>query len=78
MWFLILTAIYESNPKATIWNRSEKFMSLKKASASETYGSIRRYFAKQQEIDLFSLIAESRIMQHCFRQQACMLYSYSL
>ena len=53
-------------------------MSLKKASASETYGSIRRYLAKQQEIDLFSLIAESRIMQHCFRQQACMLYSYSL
>ena len=29
MWFMILTASYESNPKAIVWNGSEKFMSVK-------------------------------------------------
>ena len=27
--FMILTARYESNPKAIVWNGSEKFMSVK-------------------------------------------------
>ena len=28
MWFMILSTRYENNPKATVWNGSEKFMSL--------------------------------------------------
>ena len=40
-----------SNPKATVWKGSEKFMylniyDLKEASADELYSSIRRYFLK--------------------------------
>ena len=30
MWFMILTPRYEHNTKATVWNGSEKFMSLRK------------------------------------------------
>ena len=29
MWFIILTTRYVSNPKAIVWNGSEKFMSVK-------------------------------------------------
>ena len=42
MWFIVLTARYESNPKAIVWNSSEKLMSvkihaLKKASVAKLY-----------------------------------------
>ena len=30
MWLMILTTRHESDPKGTVWNGSEKFMSLKK------------------------------------------------
>ena len=54
-------------PKATVWNDSEKFMFvkihvLKKAYVAKLYSGFRRYFAKQREIGLFCLIAESRIL----------------
>ena len=57
----------ESNPKASLWNSSEKFMSVKIhvfkiASLAKGYSGIRRYFAKHQEICLFFLTAESRIL----------------
>ena len=74
---MILTIRFENNPKVTFWNvlkGSEKFMSinnyvLKKASVAKLYSDIRRYFAKQQEIGLFYLIVESRIMQFYFCQR---------
>ena len=55
------------NPKVSVWNSSEKFMSIKIhvfkiASAAKLYSGIRRYFAKHQEICLFFLTAESRIL----------------
>ena len=73
MWFLILTARNESNPKATAWDGSEKFISvkfhvLKKAYVAKLYNGICRYFAKQIEIGLVYLAAERRILQYCFCQ----------
>ena len=52
---MILTTRDESNPKATVWNSSEKFMSvnihaLKIAAVAKLYSGIRRYFVKQQKI----------------------------
>ena len=41
---------------------SVKIHALKIASAAKLYSGIRRYFTKQQEICLFRLIAESRIL----------------
>ena len=41
----------------------------KKAPVAKLSGDIRRYFAKQREIDLFYLIAESTILKFCFCQQ---------
>ena len=57
----------KSNPKASVWNSSEKFMSVKihvfkVASVAKLYSGICRYFAKHQEICLFFLTAESRIL----------------
>ena len=71
---MILTTRYESNPKAIVWNGSEISMSVKihvpkKASVVKLYGDFRRYFAKQREIGLLYLIAESTILQSCFCQQ---------
>ena len=45
MWFMVLTARYESNPKAIVWNSSEKLMSvkihaLKKASVAKLFKHI--------------------------------------
>ena len=57
----------KSNPKASVWNSSEKFMSVKihvfkVASVAKLYSGVRRYFAKHQEICLFFLTVESRIL----------------
>ena len=41
---------------------SVKIHALKIASATKLYSGIRRYFTKQQEICLFRLTAESRIL----------------
>ena len=59
MWFMIFTARYERKPKVTVWNCSEKIMSvkinvLKKASFAKLYNGISWYFAKQREIGIFS------------------------
>ena len=69
LWFS-LPDMKVSN-SATVWNGSEKFMSVKinvfkKASVTKLYSGIRIYFAKQWEIGLFYLIAESGILQFCF------------
>ena len=74
IWFMILTTRYESNPEATVWNDSEKFMSvknhiLKKHLLPNFTSGIRREFAEQREIGLFCLLAESRILQSYFCQQ---------
>ena len=58
----------KSSRKASVWNSSEKFMSVKIhvfkiASVAKLCSGIRRYFVKQQEICLFFLTAESRIFQ---------------
>ena len=63
LWFS-LPDMKVSN-SATVWKGSEKFMSIqihvfKKASVAKMYFGIRIYFAKQPEIGLFYLIAESR------------------
>ena len=65
MWFVILTTRYKSNPKSTVWNGSEKLMSVKiyvhkKASVAKIYSGIRKYFVKQREICVFYLRPESR------------------
>ena len=65
---MILTTRDESNPKTTVWNSSEKFMSvnipvLKISSVAKLYSGICRYFAKQQKIGLFFLTGQSRILQ---------------
>ena len=70
---MILTTRYESNPKATFWNGSEKFMPvkihfLKNISVAKIYSDIGRYFSKQRETGPY-LKAESRILQFCFCQQ---------
>ena len=69
LWFS-LPDMKVSN-SATVWNGSEKFMSVKihvfkKAPVAKLYSDIRIYFAKQREIGLFYLIAESGILQFCF------------
>ena len=48
---------------------SLKIHVFEKASVVEPYSGIRIYFAKQPEIGLFYLIAESRILQFCVYQQ---------
>ena len=61
---MILVTRYKSKPKIALWNSSKKFMSVKihvlnKASAVKLLHWIRRYFAKQREINgLFYFIAE--------------------
>ena len=65
---MILTTRDESNPKATVWNSSEKFMSvnihvLEIASVAKLCSGIRRYFVEQRKIGLFYVIAEIRILR---------------
>ena len=69
---MVLTTRYDSNLKATVWNGCENFISikfhvLKKASVPSS--GIRRYFAKQKEVNLFFLVAESKILQSYYCQQ---------
>ena len=66
-----MTSRYHSNQKAAAWNGPEKLMSVKIVAkrVAKFYSGIHRYFAKQGEISLFHLIAESRILQSCFHQQ---------
>ena len=71
---MILNTRYESNPKATVCNGSEKFMSgkihvLQKASAAKLYSAFVDIL-RNNEISLFYLIAERRILPYCFCQQS--------
>ena len=57
---MILTTKYESNPKATVLNGSEKSMSVnihvfKKTSSVKLYSDICTYMAKRREIGVFCL-----------------------
>ena len=71
IWFMILIIRDESNPKATVFEQFWKIHICKIASVAKLYSGIRRYFSKQ-EICLFYLIAESRILQYCLCQQPCL------
>ena len=83
MSLIILTTRYESNLKVTVWNGSEKFMSvkihvLKKASVPpwkfpwfpKIYSGIRRYSLKQIIAILF--LSEALLIR-----KICIFYSYS-
>ena len=57
MWFMILAARYEINPKATVWNGSEKSVLLAAVliinacvlySHSDYYESFSRYLPEKQ------------------------------
>ena len=64
MWFTIVTTRNESNPKAAVWNGSEKIVSLKidvlkKASVPKLYNAFSDILQNNEK--LISLTAESRI-----------------
>ena len=82
MRFIILTTSYKSNPKETVWNVSEKFISvkidiLKKVPAAKFHSAIRRYFTKLLE-KLFLETPECCARYYFLRNILVVLYIYHI